>query len=184
MVVVVDGFSGRGDLARHQSPARCVNLLGAISQRECALLSRSQQAAGRPHVVHAAYAAACHRNIDCVTNYCKVCTRLGLTLLTAVLFSFQQPASTQAGSISFSPNTIDFGNVFVGLLSVEEVTATPSTWSVVSPDSPFSHQVLTCLDGARTCTVLLFFAPTTKIAKIRSGFFVQSQSSKTRVATS
>ena len=92
--------------------------------------------------------------------------RLGLTVLAAVLLTFQQTSVTHAISISFSPSSVDFGDVLVGTTSGPiTVTATATLdpgsffldWNVQLPSGPFSLQE-NC--APTTCTVNFFFSPT------------------------
>ena len=92
--------------------------------------------------------------------------RLGLTVLAAVLLTFQQTSVTHAISINFSPSSVDFGDVLVGTTSGPiTVTATATLdpgfsfldWDVQLPSGPFSLQE-SCV--STTCTVNVFFSPT------------------------
>ena len=95
--------------------------------------------------------------------------RLGLTVLAAILFSFQQSSYTHAVPVfSFSLQP-DFGSVQDGTISGPiSVTATVTldagfvaqSWSVTPPPAPFSLQVVNCPNGSIACTVNFFFSPT------------------------
>ena len=95
--------------------------------------------------------------------------RLGLTVLAAILFSFQQSSYTHAAPVFNFSLQPDFGSVQVGTISGPiSVTATvtletgwgPLSWSVTPPPAPFSLQLVNCLDGSFACTVNFFFSPT------------------------
>jgi hypothetical protein len=97
--------------------------------------------------------------------------RLGLTVLAAILFSFQQSSYTHAVPVFNFSLQPDFGNVQVGTLSGPiSVTATvtldvgfgPLSWSVTPPPAPtpFSLQLVDCQNGSISCIVNFFFLPT------------------------
>jgi hypothetical protein len=100
-------------------------------------------------------------------------SRLGLTILTAVLLSFQQPASTQAASIIVFPsNTIDFGNVPRFGFELVEVTINvvpdPRFFAVINwvvdtgTQGPLSLFETTCPAISFTCNLVAFFQPTSE----------------------
>ena len=95
--------------------------------------------------------------------------RLGLTVLAAILFSFQQSSYTHAAPVFIFSLQPDFGNVQVGTTSGPiSVTATvileagwvAQSWSVTPPPAPFSLGAVNCPDNSIACTVSFFFSPT------------------------
>ena len=116
--------------------------------------------------------------------------RLGLTVLAAILFSFQQSSYTHAVPVfSFSLQP-DFGSVQVGTISGPiSVTATvildagfvAQSWSVTPPPAPtpFSLQLVNCPNGSIACIVNFFFLPTIAGPFLEHSIFLFTQIDQT-----